>query len=426
MLKNVISTRRRLTACAAPLAIAASLAVSGCGNDVPSNGVAKVGDTVIKKDDFNHWFAAAAKQQAQATGGGVAAVVPDPPNFTQCAASRLATKVPKGVPKPTPASAKAQCKQEFDGLKQQTMQFLISSQWLIQEADKRGVKATDAEVQKTFQDQKKQSFPKEKDYQAFLKTSGQTEADLLYRVRLSVLTNSLQQKIVQGKDKVSDQQVSDYYAKNKTRFAQPETRDLEVVLATKKANADKALAALKSGESFKTVAKKYSTDQASKAKGGKLPGVTKGQQEKAFDTAIFSAKKGQIQGPVKTQFGYYVFRVTKITAAKQQPLSQVSETIKNQLKSQQQQKALNDFVKDFQKSYKDETNCAKGFVVDQCKNAPKPKTDTNPASGAAPGQTPQQGGAPQQVPQGQGQVPQSGAPQQAPQQVPQQAPPASP
>jgi foldase protein PrsA len=416
MLKNVFSTRRRLIACAAPVAAAAGLAFAGCGNDVPSNSVAKIGDTVIKKDDFNHWFNAAAKQQAQATGGGTAAVVPDPPNFTKCVAARMAQKTPKGVPKPTPASAKTQCKQEFDGLKQQTMQFLISSQWLVQEADKRGVKATDAEVKKTFEDQKKQSFPKEKDYQQFLQTSGQTEADLLYRVRLSVLTNSLQQKIVQGKDKVSDTQVSDYYNKNKSRFAQPETRDLEVVLATKKPNADKALAALKSGQSFKSVAKKYSTDEASKTKGGKLPGVTKGQQEKAFDAAIFSAKKGKIQGPVKTQFGYYVFRVTKITPAKQQPLSQVSETIKNQLKSQQQQKALNDFVKNFQESYKDKTNCAKGFVVEQCKNAPKAKTDTNPASGAPPGQTPQQQ-VPQQVPQGtpgQGQVPQQ-APQQAPQ-----------
>jgi foldase protein PrsA len=433
MLKNAISTRRRLLACAAPIAAAAGLAISGCGDDVPSNGVAKVGDTVIKKDEFNHWFNAAAKQQAQATGGGAAVVVPDPPDFTKCSAARMAQKVPKGVPKPTAASAKTQCKQEYDGLKQQTMQFLISSQWLIQEAEKRDVKASDAEVKKTFEDQKKQSFPKDKDYQEFLKTSGQTEADLLYRVRLSVLTNSLQQKIVEGKDKVSDKQVSDYYNKNKARFAQPETRDLEVVLATKKANADKALKELEDGASFKTVAKKYSTDDASKSKGGKLPGVTKGQQEKAFDAAIFSAKKGEIQGPVKTQFGYYVFRVTKVTAAKQQPLSQVSETIKNQLKSQQQQKALNDFVKDFQDNYKEETNCAKGFVVEQCKNAPKPKTDTNPASGAAPGQTPQQG-APQQVPPGTpGQVPQQGAPQQgAPQQVPpqqvppQQAPPAAP
>ncbi|HEY0633618.1 MAG TPA: peptidylprolyl isomerase, partial [Thermoleophilaceae bacterium] len=159
-----------------------------------------------------------------------------------------------------------------------------------------------------------------------------------------------------------------------------------------------------------------SSDSASKSQGGRLPGVTKGQQEKTFDAAIFSAPKNKVLGPIKTQFGFYVFRVTKITAAKQQTLAQVKTTIKNLLQSQQQQKALNDFVKDWQKRSKDMTTCAKGYIVQQCKNAPKPKTNTAPASGGAP-QTgaPPQSGAPQQVPvppSGAGGAP--GAPQQAP------------
>jgi len=204
------------------------------------------------------------------------------------------------------------------------------------------------------------------------------------------------------------------------QFAQPQTRDLLVVLNPNKAKAQAALKAINSGQSWKSVAKKYSTDSASKAQGGKLPNVTKGQQEKGFDTAIFSAPKNKVQGPVKTQFGYYVFKVTKDTPAKQQTLAQVHDTIKNLLQSQNQQKALNDFVTSFQKDYKAKTNCAKGYVVDQCKNAPKPKSATQPLNGGSP-QTgaPQQGapqqvpqGAPQQVPQGTPQAPQQGAPSQ--------------
>src|SRR5205814_2217839 len=128
---------------------------------------------------------------------------------------------------------------------------------------------------------------------------------------------------------------------------------------------------------------------ASKAQGGKLPGVAKGQQEKAFDSAIFSAKKNVIVGPVKTQFGYYVFKVTNITAASQQSEQQAHDTIVNLLRSQQEQAAINNFVKDYQKKYKSKTNCAKGFVIDSCKNAPKSKTGTTaPVSGNAPQQTP--------------------------------------
>jgi foldase protein PrsA len=390
-------------------ALAAVLVASGCGSDVPSDSVAKVGDAKITKSDFTHWLTAAAKQQAQSTGQKPAdAVVPDPPNFTACVAAKAKQPVPKGVPKPDPKALKTQCKQEYEGLKSQTLQFLISSQWLLQEAKARKITATDKEVKTTFDQQKKQSFPKEPDYKKFLTTSGQTETDLLYRVRLSVLTNKLQQSIVKSKSTVTQAQVQDYYNKNKARFAQPESRDLLVVLTPKKPAADQALAAINSGTPWGQVAKKYSKDDTSKSQGGKLPGVTKGQQEKTFDAAIFRAKKGKVVGPIKTQFGYYVFKVTKVTPAKQQTLAQVSTTIKNLLMSQGQQKALNDFVKDFQKRYKDKTNCAKGYIVDQCKNAPKKSTNTNPVSGAAPQQAPPQ------------QAPQTGTPQQVP---PQQVPP---
>src|SRR4051794_35883818 len=402
--------------------VASVALIAGCGGDsVPSGSVAKVGDTNITKEQFTHWLTAAAKQQAQTTGQKPQNIVaPDPPNFTQCVAAKAKQPVPKGTAKPSTLALKSQCQQEYTGLRDQTMQFLISAQWLTQEAKKRNITATDQEVQTAFQQQKKQSFPKEADYQKFLQSSGQTEADLLYRVRLSVLTNKLQQSIIKGKGTVTDAQISDYYNKNKQRFAQPETRDLLVVLNPNKAKAQAALKAVNSGQSWKSVAKKYSTDSASKAQGGKLPNVTKGQQEKGFDTAIFTAPKNKVQGPVKTQFGYYVFKVTNVKPAKQQTLAQVHDTIKNLLQSQSQQKALNDFVTKFQKDYKAKTNCAKGYVVDQCKNAPKPKSATQPLNGGSPQSG---GGAQQQAPQGQvpqGQVPQGQVPQgAAPQQVPQ-------
>jgi foldase protein PrsA len=382
----------RILRLALPIAACAAL-IAGCGSDVPTNGVAKIGDTVITKEQFNHWLNAAAHGSA-APGSNV--TVPDPPNFTKCVANQAKQPVPKGAKKPTKAQLKTQCKQQYDALKQQVMQFLVSAEWITQEADKQGVKVSDKEVQKQFQDQKKQSFQKETDYQKFLKNSGMTEADLLFRVKLDVISNDVRNKIIKGKDKVTDAQISSYYNKNKERFAQPERRDLLVVLTRNKAKADAAKKALDGGQKWAAVAKKYSIDEASKAQGGKLPGVAKGQQEKAFDDAIFGAKKGVTTGPVKTQFGYYVFQVTKVTPASQQTLAQTKDTIRNLLKSQNQQKALNDFVKDFRKDYKDKTKCAKAYVIADCSNAPKQKTATTPASGQSPQQAPQQ--TPQQTP----------------------------
>jgi foldase protein PrsA len=395
-------------------AFAIALIASGCGDSVPKNAVAKVGDSSITKAKFNHWLQAAARQQSQGESDQAAAAVPDPPNFTRCVAAKQQQKLPKGAQKPPVAQLRSQCKQQYEGLKQQTMQFLISAEWLQQEADSLKVKATPAQVQKTFEDQKKQAFPKEKDYQKFLQTSGRTEADLLFQVKLSVLTNAVQAKVVEKAGKVSDKQISDYYNKNKKRFAQPESRDLLVVLTKNQAKAKQALGELKKKKPWKAVVKKYSVDTASKAQGGKLPGVTKGTQEKAFDTAIFNAKQGQLQGPIKTQFGYYDFQVTKITPASQQSLTQAKETIRNLLKSQGQQKALNDFVKDFQKKYRDKTVCAKGFKTDQCKNGPKPQTAAQgqPGQSGPQGAPPTSGGAPQGAPPSQGGAPptQGGAP----------------
>jgi foldase protein PrsA len=370
----------RILRIALPIAACAAL-IAGCGNDVPTNGVAKIGDTVITKDQFNHWLNAAAHGSA-APGSNV--TVPDPPNFTKCVANQAKQPVPKGAKKPTAAQLRTQCKQQYDALKQQVMQFLVSAEWIQQEADKQGVKVSNKEVQKQFQDQKKQSFQKDADYQKFLQNSGMTEQDLLFRVKLDVISNDVRTKILKGKDKVNDAQIASYYNKNKQRFAQPERRDLLVVLTRTKAKADAAKAALDGGQKWASVAKKYSIDEASKAQGGKLPGVAKGQQEKAFDDAIFGAQKGKIVGPVKTQFGYYVFNVQKVTPASQQTLAQTKETIRNLLKSQTQQKALNNFVKKFRSDYKDKTKCAKTYLIPDCANAPKQKTTTTPASGGAP------------------------------------------
>src|SRR5215211_6811316 len=302
--------------------------VTGCGEGgIPGNAVAEVDGTAIEKSEFDHWLTVAAKSSGQP-----GATVPKPPDFTACIAQakKAAAKPAEGQPKQTDADFKKQCQQQYDQLREQVLGLLVSFEWIEREAEEQGVKVTDAEVKKQFEQQKKQSFPKEADYQKFLKDYGQTEADVLKRIRLDLLSNKIRDKVTKGKDKVTDQQIKDYYEKNKQQFAQPERRDLSIVLTKTKGKAEQAKQAIQSGQPFKQVAKQYSIDDASKSKG---------QQEKAFDAAIFSAKKGKLTGPVKTQFGYYVFKVDKVSKASQQSLDEAKETIKQVLASQNQQKA---------------------------------------------------------------------------------------
>jgi foldase protein PrsA len=379
----------RLVAALCAILVPAAIAV-GCGG-VPGNAVATVDGESIEKSTFEHWLNVAAKS---AGGGqpGATTAVPKPPTYTECiAAKRKALPKPgKGQPKTTDAQLKTQCKTDYENMRKQALQLLINAQWIQGEADELKVKVSDADVKKSFNQQKKQAFPKAADYQKFLKDSGRTEKDILFQIRFELLSNKIRDKIIKGKDKVSDAQIAAYYNKNKQRFAQPERRDLRIVLTKGKAKAQAALSALKSGQSWKAVTKEFSIDQASKSQGGKLPAVTKGSQEKALDEAVFKAKKNKLVGPVKTQFGYYVVQVTKVTKASQQSLEKAKPTIKQLLASQNQQKALDTFVKDFQKKWKGKTECREGFVTQECKNAPKAKPTPTPSAGAPPQQNGQQ------------------------------------
>jgi len=65
---------------------------------------------------------------------------------------------------------------------------------------------------------------------------------------------------------------------------------------------------LQKGKKFEEVAKEKSLCPSRK-KGGSLGWFTKGQMVKPFEDACFSGKKGQIIGPVKTEFGYHIIRI---------------------------------------------------------------------------------------------------------------------
>jgi foldase protein PrsA len=374
---------------AALCAVSASvLTLAACGGGIPSDAVVSVDGNPITTNTFNHWMKVAASSSAGATAAGQAApkvVVPDPPTYKACVAHLEATapKPAKGQSKPTAAALKTQCEQQYTALKQQVLGYLISANWVMGEASDQGVKVTDKEVVKQFNQIKGQQFPKEADFKKFLATTGYTVSDILLRVKLDLLSQKIQQKVSKdaGK-KPSEKEIKAYYEQHKTQFGQPERRNLLIVLTKTQAQAEGAKKEIQSGQSFATVAKKDSIDPVSKAAGGSLPGVVKGQEEKALDQAVFSAKLNVLGGPVKTPFGYYLYEVKKILPANQQALSQVKSSISQQITAQKQQKALSDFVKNFRKKWTAKTECRSQYSVQDCKSYKAPKTSSLPATPA--------------------------------------------
>ena len=127
------------------LVLGPSPSLAGCGNDVPTGAVAKVGDSTITQDEFDKWMAIAV-QRPVAAAGRRRPPCPEPPDFEKCVAAKKKQPVPKGQKKPTDEALKKQCKSEYDTLKREVMQFLIQGEWVQQEAEKRGVKVKPAEA----------------------------------------------------------------------------------------------------------------------------------------------------------------------------------------------------------------------------------------------------------------------------------------
>lgn len=351
----------------------ALVGISACGG-IPGDAVVNVGGNPITKAAFDHWMGVAAASSSLSTGEKPS--IPEPPNYTACVShlAKTAPKPAKGHKAPTTTELKSECETEYKSLQSEVLGFLISSQWVLSEASSLGVSISDAQVKKEFTKIKNAQFPKAAEFEKFLQTSGQTVSDLLLRVKLNLLSSKIQKKIVSGKGTVTEAQITKYYNENKARYGTPEKRNVRIILTKTEAAASAAKKEVEASKNFAEVAKKVSIDPTSKANGGLLTEVVKGEEEKALSEAIFSAGKGVLGGPVKTPFGYYVYEVVSITTGSQQSLSQVKSTIKQQLIATNQQKALSSFVKDFKKKWQAKTECRSGYMVQDCNGYKAPKT----------------------------------------------------
>ena len=77
--------------------------------------------------------------------------------------------------------------------------FLLTSEWVLGEAKARGVSVSDAEVKQRFTQLAHQSFPKAGSLQKYFSTSGETEADLLARIKVELLAAKIAAQVTAGK-----------------------------------------------------------------------------------------------------------------------------------------------------------------------------------------------------------------------------------
>ena len=113
----------------------------------------------------------------------------------------------------------------------------------------------------------------------------------------------------------------------------PDASDAEKAAAKQKAEA-LAAQARANPTKFAELAKANSQDPGSAAQGGDLGTFARGNMVKPFDDAVFAMKPGEIVGPVQTDFGWHVIRLSGITPAKTRAFDEVKGQIEADLKRQ--------------------------------------------------------------------------------------------
>lgn len=166
---------------------------------------------------------------------------------------------------------------------------------------------------------------------------------------------------------ITDADAKKFYDENPSKFEQPEqvrashiligTRDTvtgDELSAEQKAAKRKQIDDLRkravAGEDFAKLAKEFSEDPGSKDTGGEYT-FGRGRMVPEFEAAAFSLNTNQVSDVITTTYGFHIIKLSEKLPAKMISLAEVSDDLKEGLKSQELQKQLKetDYLAQLQK-----------------------------------------------------------------------------
>lgn len=145
---------------------------------------------------------------------------------------------------------------------------------------------------------------------------------------------------------VSDDEVRAFYESHAAEYGVPEERSASHILIAvpKDAPAAQRSAALDSAKGllqklaqappdrFADLARQHSQDPGSAGQGGDLGYFRRGTMVGPFEDAVFGMKPGEVRGPVETDFGYHIIKLTGVKPGTRQSLEQVRDAIVKEIR----------------------------------------------------------------------------------------------
>ena len=219
---------------------------------------------------------------------------------------------------------------------------LIRDELMEGQAEKLGVKVTDADVAGlTEAEQASQGSEK---FDEELKAQGISLEEYKSRLRARLLVDALGEKVCEDVTVTADEAES-FYLTNKGLFSHTTMIHAAHILMDTEGEAKIVAERIKGGEEFGGLARSFSNDDATSKNDGDLGWIEQGTMDPAFEEVAFSLKSGQTSGIVKASDGYHIIKVLERREAYIPPYSDVTGEVASTLESRKKEEKFTDWLR---------------------------------------------------------------------------------
>ncbi len=201
-----------------------------------------------------------------------------------------------------------------------TVGFLIQQQIVRAYAQAHHIAVRPVEVRRTLAAVRQRLGPDQ--LRQLLRQYGVSESGFEGLIREQILVGKVQQAVADAA--VSEQRLRAEYRRQRSRFTLLHAAH---ILVSSQQVADR-ISAQVTPQNFADLAKRYSIDKGSAAKGGDLGTIPVGQLDADFVRAALALQPGEISKPVQTQFGWHIIRLISVKTA---PYASVRSQLQQEL-----------------------------------------------------------------------------------------------
>lgn len=242
--------------------------------------------------------------------------------------------------------------------RERALTLLISSYWLIGEAERRGLSVSNEAVRAAIAEREQAEGAGE--LRKRLADVGQTSAGLELEIRAELALEAIAEALSDEAARIDASDLLAYYRRNIGLFSAPRAWIVDIVEGLPTAAAAKALVRrVGTGREFTKLAiHKHIRD---------TPGVLTGPvAKKNVDRAIFSARPGAVSRPMRLNGGWAVFVVRKLLPPEPMSLASVRGTVLKRLRASRVQSTKAQFGEEFVQRWRSRTICRPGYVAPGC------------------------------------------------------------